>query len=126
MKKFDEWNRVKKIVEEKDRVKYSAGDVWMVHVGENVGVEEGGKGDDFMRPVVVIKKFNNSFCICVPLSTTRKTGIYYHQFEFQKKTSNALLSHVKSIDVKRFRYRLGRISAKHLEELKTKTRILLS
>ncbi len=126
MKNFDKWNKKKKQVENKQRIEYSDGDILMVNFGENIGVEEGGKGEEFLRPLVVIKKFNKDFALCIPLSTTKKTGIYYHQFNFKDSISNALLSQVKAVDAKRFKYRMGNINSEILNELKTKTRNLIS
>ncbi len=47
MKNFDVWNVCKKNIEQKSRIEYSEGDVWMVSLGENVGVEESGKGKTY-------------------------------------------------------------------------------
>lgn len=125
MKRFDIWNEIKKAVEEKARGRFSEGDIWMANLGENIGVEEVGKGDQFLRPIIVIKKFNSEFGIGIPLSTTDKEGVHYFKFQFQQKTSNALLSQIKSIDAKRFKYRIGRVGKQVLEDIKTKARNLI-
>lgn len=125
MKLFDEWNEIKKRVEKKYRASYSEGDIWMTNLGENLGAEETGKGAEFLRPVLVLKKFNAEFSLCVPLSTTEKEGKYYHHFSFKGKVSNGLLSQVRSTDAKRFKYRLGKINKVDLADLKTKTRNMI-
>lgn len=126
MKNFDIWNIHKKNIEHKERIEYHEGDIWMVSVGENIGVEESGKGDNYLRPVVVIKKFNKEFSLCIPLSSTLKEGLYYFKFSFKQKISNALLSQIKPVDVKRFVYRMGWVNYRVLHELKTKTRNMIS
>ena len=41
-------------------------DIWWVSVGVNVGFEEDGKNDNFVRPVLVLKKFNNDMFLGIP------------------------------------------------------------
>ena len=38
----------------------------------NIGYEQDGSGNDFIRPVVIIRKFNNEIFWGVPLTKTRK------------------------------------------------------
>jgi mRNA interferase MazF len=126
MKLFDIWNRIKKQTESKGRPEYSEGDVWMCRLGENVGVEEDGKGDQFLRPVLVLKKFNKEFCFIVPLSTTSKRGRYYAMFRFKNSESVCLVSHARSVDCKRFLYKMGSAPKETVSDIKEKTRDMLT
>ena len=68
-------------------------EIWFANLGENIGFEEDGKGNDFTRPVLVLRVFNKNFCYVVPLSTTNKRGKYYYPFDSKTgKISVALLS----------------------------------
>jgi mRNA interferase MazF len=49
---------------------FKESDVWLCHVGDNVGFEEDDKGKKYLRPVVVVQKYNKQLCHMVPLSTT--------------------------------------------------------
>ena len=122
MKNFKDWNKVKIFTEEKTRPEYSEGDIWFSNLGENIGSEECGKGNDFLRPVLVVRKFNKDYALVVPLSITNKTGKYYFSFEFKGKSSNALLPQVRDMDSKRFRYRLGKIAPSSFLLIKEKIR----
>ena len=58
-KDFDSWAEVKKKIHEKGFNSYfKERDVWWCRLGVNIGDEEDGKGNSFLRPVLVIKKFN--------------------------------------------------------------------
>ena len=51
---FDEWNVVKKIIDQAPSVKYfNNREIWFLNLGENIGFEQNGKGDEFLRPVLV-------------------------------------------------------------------------
>ncbi|MDQ7009415.1 MAG: hypothetical protein Q9M94_03950 [Candidatus Gracilibacteria bacterium] len=57
-KDFDKWNKLKKNINNKKQKFYvKEREVWSVKMGQNVGFEEDGKGKDFERPVLVLKKF---------------------------------------------------------------------
>ncbi len=57
MKKFDQWNDLKKEVNDRNEKFYvNPREVRYAHLGINIGFEEDGKGNDFKRPVLVLKK----------------------------------------------------------------------
>jgi len=90
-------------------------EIWFCHLGENVGFEQDGIGDDFQRPVVIVRKFNNEICWTVPLSKTEKRGIYYFAFPFDETTvSVAILSQIKLIDTKEIKSSDRKIIRKEL------------
>ena len=60
MKDFVNWHKVKNNIEnKKQRIYFQIRDVLFCSIGENVGFEQDGRGKEFLRPVVVVKKFNN-------------------------------------------------------------------
>jgi len=120
-KKFDTWNEVKKRTNSlKKKVYFKERDIFYIKLGENIGFEQSGKGDMFLRPVIILKKFNNNFFMGVPLTTTIKEGIYYFEFEFTNKKSNAILSQMKSFDAKRIKHKIGVINQIDFKNLKEK------
>jgi len=121
MKNFNQWNEVKKSIESKNKVYFHQRDIFYAHVGENVGYEQSGKGDSFVRPLLIYKKFNNSVFLGIPLSTTDKRGDYYFPFGFQaNKMSVAILSQIKLFDCKRLDRKIGKMSQEDFEKLKEK------
>lgn len=57
MKHFDKWNKLKKTIHQ-NRPEFFVNEreVRYAHLGINVGFEEDGKGGDFKRPVLILKK----------------------------------------------------------------------
>ncbi|MBU1252196.1 MAG: type II toxin-antitoxin system PemK/MazF family toxin [Nanoarchaeota archaeon] len=94
-------------------------EIWICNVGENIGFEEDGKGNDFTRPVLILKVFNRRFCYVIPLSKTEKRGKYYYEFNGNTgETSVALLSQLKAIDSVRLRDKVGFASKEDFEKIK--------
>lgn len=101
-------------------------EIWFCHLGENIGFEQDGRGEDFLRPVIVIKKFNKEVFWGLPLTKTPKTGPYYFTFLFQEEASTAILSQIRLLDAKRLKYKCGNISEVDYIGIKTKIRQLIA
>jgi mRNA interferase MazF len=126
-KEFDKWNKVKKRTEDKKvipHIKYR--EIYWANVGENIGFEQNGKGDDFLRPLLIFKKFSNNMFFGIPLSSQRKKeGNFFFEFSFQEDTiSTALIVQGKLFDVKRLERKIGKISLEDYKVLKEKFREL--
>lgn len=102
------------------------GEVWSCYLGANVGYEQDGKGDDFMRPVVVIKKFGADTFWGIPLTTkVKKDKSYFFTFTFiEGVVSTAVLSQIRLIDARRLGYLVGNIHIDDFEKLKKKLKEL--
>ncbi len=121
MKQFDKWNEVKKNLHtKKNKIFFKERDIFYIKLGENIGFEQSGKGDVFLRPVVILKKFNNSFFMGVPLTSTIKDGQYYFVFDFKNKKSNAILSQIRAFDTKRIKHKIGMINKNDFIKIKEK------
>ncbi|MEK7646324.1 MAG: type II toxin-antitoxin system PemK/MazF family toxin [Patescibacteria group bacterium] len=94
-------------------------DVWFSLLRMNVGFEQDGKGEEFLRPVVILKKFNKETLWGIPLTSRNKSGKYYFEFRHGiDSVSTANLSQLRLIDSKRLKYKIGSMSTKDFEELK--------
>lgn len=100
-------------------------EIWFASLGINIGFEQNGKGSNFLRPVLVIKMFNNKVLWCVPLTRRCKEGMYYFHFKLNGKTSVAILSQIKFIDSKRLQYKIGDIEKTDFTLIKEKLKLLL-
>jgi len=87
-------------------------------VGCNLGFEEDGKGDDYIRPVVVLRKFNRNLFIGVPLSSAMKHGKYYYNFRFTNRDNIVLLSQIKAFDSRRLLKRMGWVRPDDFQNIK--------
>ena len=93
------------------------GEIFWCRVGLNVGVEEDGKNSEFVRPVLVIKKFSHEIVLGIPLTTKEKAGDWYYPLPHFGKNSYLVLNQVKSFDTKRFLSSMGQISENELEKI---------
>lgn len=127
MKEFDEWNEVKKQTEEKEETAYfREREIYWANIGINIGFEQNGKGENFMRPILVFRKYSNKLFLGIPLSTTLREGSFFYNFKFlEGKDSSALLVQAKTFDVKRLDRKIGTINKKDFEKLELKLRDLL-
>ncbi len=127
MKNFVKWHKIKRKIEEKEnRIHFQVRDVFFCSIGENVGFEQDGRGEEFLRPVVAIKKFNNEVFLGIPLTRADKKGKYYFVFDLNKEKSTAIISQVRLFDAKRIKYKVGMINEKDFIVLKEKIRQLLT
>jgi mRNA interferase MazF len=117
---FDNWNVKKKELSNVKRVYFHKGDIWLASIGKNIGDEEDGKHSSFERPVLVVRKFNNSIFLGVPLTSNKdKEGKYYHKL-ISFSGSTTILSQVRLFDAKRLLRLMGKIKNEELKEIKAK------
>jgi len=128
MKKHDEWNSVKKNLEKKkSRIYYKEREIYWANIGENIGSEQNGKGDDFTRPLLIFKKFSNDIFFGIPLSTQVKEGNWFFEFSFKdEELSTALLVQSRLFDIKRLDKKIGKISVEDFSMLKIKFKELMN
>ncbi len=126
MKDFDGWQPVKKALNDDDRLTmFKERDVWWCSIGVNVGHEQDGKGNNFNRPVLVVKKFNNRLFWGVPLTTQIKDIPHYHQFELKGRMQCAMLTHLRLYDAQLLSDRMNRLSENEFENIRLKLGLYL-
>lgn len=117
--KLDKWNAVKKSIDNtqtKQGVKNQR--IYWTKIGQNVGNEVFGKGNNFARPVLVVDTF-----LGVPLSSKaqNKKGKFYHKFIDSKgKMQVALLGQIRIFDTKRIETYIGKIDDENFKQIKEK------
>lgn len=119
-KEFDAWNeRKKKLNDRAQAVFFHEREIWFAHLGTNIGFEQDGKGENFGRPILIFRKFNNKVFWGVPLTTREKEGKFYLPIELgDGLTRRAILSQLRLFDAKRLYQKLGTVDAAthtHLE-----------
>jgi len=126
-KDFDAWNEKKKAIHHGNKAKpCTEREIWHCFVGANIGFEEDGKGSEFLRPIIIFRRFNEDMVWVIPLTRTQKKKKYYFEFSFDSSIlSVAILSQIKLIDARRLKRRIGVISKLDFDELKQKFRALL-
>ena len=112
-KDFDRWNQHKKAIHSNTaaRVFFHPRELWFAHLGTNIGFEQDGRGDESLRPILVVRKFNNEVLWVLPLTRRNKPNNPYY---------------VRLIDAKRLRYKIGTVPVDEFEDIKEKIRRLLA
>jgi mRNA-degrading endonuclease toxin of MazEF toxin-antitoxin module len=119
MKDFDAWGIIKKNKQENiARLFYKEREIWWMHFGLNIGDEEDGKGAEYVRPVLVIRKFNaNVFWGCA-LSSKIKNNIFYVPISIKGKIRSVIVSQLRLYDSKRLDNKIGLICNEEFDKIK--------
>ena len=119
-KDFDQWNIKKKRLDIATHQPplVSEGDLWWCAAGENVGVETSGKGNDFTRPVVVLKKFGRVSFLGIPTTTRKQKGSWYVAFKHQGIDETAMLNQVRVLSYKRLHAKMGTLDDQDFKNIK--------
>ncbi|MDX2073189.1 MAG: type II toxin-antitoxin system PemK/MazF family toxin [Alphaproteobacteria bacterium] len=117
-KDFESWHNLKiKIDTRINPPSFQQQQIWWCNVGTNIGHEEDGKAPQFVRPVLIVRKFNAHIFLGVPLTTQVKTNPYYHKIIFKEKEQCAMLSQIRVWDSKRMINEMGKLSDSQFKEL---------
>ncbi len=128
MKDFDKWNEKKKNIDLDTNVKdiyFKEGQIWWCSFGLNIGGESYGKGENFRRPVLIIKKLSADLCIALPLTSKKKEGSWFLDITFQDEKRWVMLYQIKMLDKKRFYLKIGELDNLDLSRVKEKLEKLL-
>ena len=126
-KQFDDWNTLKKKLQETKRdVRFKEGDIWWVSIGQNIKSESYWKGENYRRPIVVLRKLSKDTCICIPLSSQKKTGTWFCEYRNQWQDATALLYQIKMIHTNRFQRRIWYMDDSDFLNIKKRLKNLLN
>ena len=114
---FDKWNSLKQGVQNNYPIHFNERDIYFLYIGQNIGFEQYGKGEDFLRPVVILKKFSKELFLGIPLSSKSKEGKFFHTIHFKNRTNTALLLQSRTFDSKRIKYKLATLSKNEYQKL---------
>ncbi len=124
---FDKWNEVKKIVQNDEKIRlFKQRDIFFINMGQNIGFEQNGKGENFVRPIIILKKITNQMFLGIPLSSQLKKGDWFFEFEFNTKDdvsrNIAIIPQIKMFSSRRLLNKIGVIKTKDFEILKQKVK----
>jgi len=126
--RFDEWNEIKKRTHSGNRkIGIKAREIFWARVGHNIGSEEFGKGRDFVRPVIIIRRLTHDLFLGVPTTTAPKEASdYFHPFCYREKTHNrsrcvsAMILQVRTYSIKRLLNKIGTIQKDDFKKVEKK------
>ncbi|MDR3558578.1 MAG: type II toxin-antitoxin system PemK/MazF family toxin [Candidatus Pacebacteria bacterium] len=109
-KNFNAWNEKKKIVHDREnaqRTFFKEQEIWWSYIGLNVGYEQDGKGENFMRPILILKKLNPDTFIALPLTTKTKAREYLIPCPgLDGIFRQGNITQIKTLDIKRLHARI--------------------
>jgi len=118
MSEFDRWNEIKKEIDKKEKLPhFHEREIWFISVGENIGIEQNGKGEKFLRPVLIIKKFNKEQFLGVMLTSKCKDSKFLFKI---KENSCVNLSQIRVFSAKRLLRLKSKLKLFKFEEIISK------
>lgn len=126
-KNFKTWTKSKQAIHLfKKRAMFKEREIFYAKLGTNIGFEQDGKNENFLRPVLILRKFNNEIAIILPLTTVKKDNSFHFECSFNDtKKSYAILSQIRLIDSKRLMNKIGKIQHEKFIELKKQLSVIL-
>ena len=111
-KDFEKWHKKKTDIDNSSkRLFFHEREIWWCSLGVNVGFEQDGKGEEFTRPVLIFKKFNNEVFWALPISTRIKKGKFYQTVNLNDGLPRVvIISQLRLVDAKRLIDKVGVIS----------------
>jgi mRNA interferase MazF len=118
-KDFDRWNKEKsKLNAFPPLFLFKEREVWFSHLGLNIGHEQDGDAEKFLRPVIILKKFSDETFFGVPLTRTPRFGKEYFTIINDHGVRFAMLSQGRALDARSLKYCSAVMSEREFESLK--------
>ncbi len=101
-KDFDRWNETKKKTDAERPRFYTVREIWWCRLGVNVGTEQDGNPENFVRPALILVGLGSNACIIVPLTTSKRQ----HPFripigQIDGREARANVSQLRVVDTRR-------------------------
>jgi mRNA-degrading endonuclease toxin of MazEF toxin-antitoxin module len=121
-----EWLKIKTILIDAPQKNhfFKEREVWWCSIGLNIGDEEFGKGPQFLRPVLIFKKFSGNSFLGLPLTGTIKEGSWYAPSTVLGKTGSVMLNQARMFDGRRLVSRMTVVTQNEFKAIQTKFREL--
>jgi mRNA interferase MazF len=124
-KDFDTWGEKKKRTQLESARFYSVREIWWCQLGVNIGSEQDGKGENFLRPCVIVRGFGADTCLVLPLTTSAKNhALRVPVGLVNGKEAKANLSQLRLIDTRRLTEKIGFLEKDVFEQLIKRVRDL--
>ncbi len=119
-KKFDIWNSQKNEIHKLELHRWChTSEIWWCVMGENIGFEQDGKGERFLRPVVVLWSFGRYTVWIIPLTTSLKENLYHIDIGIvMNKQAFAISTQIRLVDTKRMLEKVSKVNVSVFLKLK--------
>lgn len=126
------WCKIKEKISEKENdFFFHEKEIRWMNMWKNIGYEQDWKWENFLRPVLIIRKFSKNLFLWIPLTTQVKDWNYFYNFKFKNKKNNkilknsAILVQSKSFSKKRLKDYIWMISDSDFKNIKNELRKLI-
>lgn len=119
-KDFDAWTIEKKKINNRPIAPfYHEREIWWCTLGINIGFEQDGTGENYDRPVLIVRGFNSHIFFCVALTGKIKKGKYFVPIgKVEDRDASVILSQVRIIDSKRLIRKITTLDEKMFEKVR--------
>jgi mRNA-degrading endonuclease toxin of MazEF toxin-antitoxin module len=116
---FNIWNTKKQLLDKQRKTLwFNEGEIVYINMGKNIGYEQNGKGEEFLRPVLIYKKFNSEQFIGFAMTTKyHKQEKFYYKL---KENSYVILSQIRTYSAKRISHKIGKVPKNKIREIHKK------
>ena len=119
IKDFNKWHCKKSEINNNDnKIFFHEREIWFCYLGVNIGFEQDGDKESFLRPVLILRKFNNNLFLCIPFTTKCKNGKFYYKIILKNKINYAIITQVRLIDSRRLKYFYSSMKKQDFFEIK--------
>jgi mRNA-degrading endonuclease toxin of MazEF toxin-antitoxin module len=127
---LDIWNEQKKLLNSRKLYKKTKdgkkipktpikeGEIWWCKLGINIWNEIYGKGVEYTRPVLIIKKISGYSCIVIPATSEPKDGTWFYPIVIGETQSFLIFPQIRMISTARFEEKIEEIFPTELEKIK--------
>ncbi len=123
-KDYDKWNNKKKDLNKRvlpDSFFFLDREIWWTSTGVNIGNEIDGKHDNFERPVLILKKFNENSFIGLPITSQKNKRDLKYTILYKGELNYILLNQIRSYSSNRLLRLIRRLGEVEFELIKEKS-----
>ncbi len=102
MKDYETWMKKKTEIEAQNRIlSFQKREIWWCSLGLNIGTEVDGKNEKFERPVLILKLYNKSSLLVLPLTTKKHLDEFHLNIHVKQKVFRLKLAQARVVSSKR-------------------------
>jgi mRNA-degrading endonuclease toxin of MazEF toxin-antitoxin module len=126
-KDFEKWNKKKRNIHQENKAPFChEREIWWCTLGLNIGFEQDGSGEEFRRPILVLKSFSAQTCLVIPLTTAPQDHPMRPSIGLvDGKMARVLLSQMRVIDTRRLVRKIGFLEVRLFEFIQKAAKDLL-
>ena len=116
---LDKWHKIKlELNKNKREIIFKDSEIWWCSFGKNIGEEIYGKGEDYRRPAIILKKLSKNTAVVVPTTSKEHKGSWYFDFDIKGEKRWAMINQIRFISANRMSIKKGQLNKSQFLEIK--------